>query len=65
MRDFAGSGVNKTVALKPSAGKNKPGDKESKIELMKQFNRIVKSLIITGMALAATALMSTAPCESG
>jgi len=27
---------------------------------MKQFNRIVKSLVIAGLALAATALMSTA-----
>jgi hypothetical protein len=34
LRDFAGSGVNKTVALKPSAGMNKPRDKNySKLSL--------------------------------
>jgi YHS domain-containing protein len=35
-----------------------------KIDLMKQFNRIVTSLIITGLTLAATALVSAARADT-
>jgi YHS domain-containing protein len=35
-----------------------------KIDLMKQFNRIVKSLIIAGLTLAVTALISAARADT-
>jgi YHS domain-containing protein len=62
LRDFAGDGVETRSGVQPDVLNEQTKREDNSI--MKQFNRIVKSVMIVGLALAATALTSTARADT-
>jgi YHS domain-containing protein len=62
LRDFASDGVETRRGVQPDALNEQT--KRQNNSIMKQFNRIVKSIMIAGLALAATALVSTARADT-